>query len=119
MPWSSIPRACESATITSGAELTRFQVNWNQATRDWMARESQYIKGWMKEGGDIAELRTKRAAVLKIIQRLANPVPESIRLAVEGTTDLDKLECWLDAALDAVSGVQTIAHLRTAMKLES
>ncbi len=101
------------------AELTPWQVNWLGETRDWMARESQLIKSWMKEGGDIAELRTKRAALLKVIKRLENPVPESIRLAIEGTNDLDKLDGWHEAALDAAINAQTLAQLRTVMKLES
>ncbi len=101
------------------AELTPWQVNWLQATRDWMARESQLIKSWMKEGGDIARLQTKRADLLRTIRRVQDPVPEAIRLAIEGTTDLDRLDTWCEAALDAVSGAQTIAQLRAAMKLES
>ncbi len=84
-----------------------------------MARESQLIKGWMKEGGDIARLQTRRAELLRVVRRVEDPVPEAVRLAIEGTTDLDKLDAWLEAALDALIGGQTIAQLRSAMKLES
>ena len=98
------------------AELTRNQVNWLQATEGWMMRESQYIKGWEKVGEDRAELRTKRADLLKLVRRrLEDPVPEAIRLAIEGTNDIQTLERWFDAAID----VTTIAEFRKAMKLPS
>ena len=43
-----------------------------------------------------------------------NPVPESIRLAVEGTNDLTKLGSWCATAL----AVETIGEVRKQMKLE-
>ena len=80
-----------------------------------MMRESQTIKGWMREGAEIAELRTKRVDLLKAVRlRLVNPVPETIRLAVEGTNDLSRLELWYDAALT----VATVGEFRKQMKLE-
>ncbi len=97
------------------AELTAWQVNWLQGTRDWMMRESQLINSWIREGKDLGRLESARAFLLSVVRRLEDPVPESIRLAVEGTTDLDKLEHWHNAALDA----RTIADLRQQMQLES
>jgi hypothetical protein len=84
-------------------------------TKDWMMRESQLINSWIREGEDRGLLRAKRADLLKVVRRLEDLVPESIRLAIEGTTDLDKLEKWLDAARDA----KTMAELRQRMQLES
>jgi hypothetical protein len=81
-----------------------------------MMRESQYIKSWERVGEERGELRTKRADLLKAVQlRLEDPVSESIRMAVEGTNDLSKLETWYDAALTA----ESIAELRKATKLET
>ena len=69
----------------------------------------------MREGAEIAELRTKREDLLKAVRlRLANPVPETIRLAVEGTNDLSRLELCYDTALTA----KTVSELRKEMKLE-
>ena len=97
------------------AELTRRQVNWLRGTEGWMMRESQIIKGWMREGAEIAELRSRREFLLEaVVARLADPVPETIRLAVEGTNDLARLKSWCKAALTA----QTISDLRKEMKLE-
>jgi hypothetical protein len=80
-----------------------------------MMRESQYIKSWERVGEQRAQLSTKRANLLRAIElRLEDPVPESIRLAVEGTNDMSKLETWYEAALT----VATIAELRNRMKLE-
>jgi hypothetical protein len=98
------------------AELTRSQVNWLRATEGWMMRESQYIKSWERVGEERGELHKQRANLLKAIKlRLEDPVPESIRLAVEGTNDMSKLETWYEAALT----VATIAELRKAMKVEA
>src|SRR5262249_12120814 len=98
------------------AELTRCQVNWLQATEGWMMRESQYIKSWERVGEERAELRTQRANLLKAVKlRLEDPVSESIRVAIEGTNDMSKLEAWYDVALT----VENIAELRKEMKLET
>jgi hypothetical protein len=97
------------------AELTVWQVNWLQGTRDWMMRESQLINSWIREGEDRGELKFARSFLFDEVKRLEDPVPESIRLAVEGTTDLNKLKQWLKAALDA----KTIAELRQRMQLDS
>ena len=80
-----------------------------------MMRESQTIKGWMREGAEIAELRLLRTVLLKLIgAHLENPVPETIRLAIEGTNDPSRLDHWYDAALKAKS----LGELRKQMKLE-
>jgi hypothetical protein len=97
------------------AELTAWQVNWLQGTRDWMMRESQLINSWIREGKDLGRLEFARELLLKRLKRMEDPVPENIRLAVEGTTDLEKLEHWIDAAENA----RTIAELRHQMQLGS
>jgi hypothetical protein len=98
------------------AELTPRQPNWLRGMEGWMMRESQTIKGWMREGEELGILRTKRGDLLELIgAHLEDPVPESIRLAVEGTNDLSRLQLWYRAALHA----KTIGELRKQMKLES
>ena len=80
-----------------------------------MMRESQTIKGWMREGAEIAELRIRRESLLELIgAQLEDPVPESIRLAIEGTNDVSKLDFWFKAALKTKS----LGELRKEMKLE-
>jgi hypothetical protein len=96
------------------AELTPWQVNWFQGTRDWMMRESQLINSWIREGEDLGQLKRSRYVLLILVRRLEDPIPDTIRLAVEGTTDLNKLDEWFKAALDA----KTIADLRKQMQLE-
>jgi hypothetical protein len=84
------------------AELTQGLVNWQQALEGWMARESQLILGWKREGMLEGEVKTRRGDVLKVLQvRLANPVPEPVRVAVEGTNDPDILGRWLELAATA------------------
>lgn len=97
------------------AELTPRQVNWQKETEGWMARESTYIKGWMNEGEGRGELRKARAYLLRAIRRLQDPVPEAIRLAIEGTNDVATLDRWFDATFNATS----LAEVRRAMNLDS
>jgi hypothetical protein len=95
------------------AELTRELVNWQQALEGWQMRESQIILGWMAEGELKGILRSKRADLLEVLRvRFQDPVPESLRLAVEGTNDPDILDCWFKAALR----VKTLAGFRAAMR---
>ena len=78
-------------------------------------RESQTIKGWMREGEEVGELRKARSSLLKlIVAHLEDPVPEPIRLVIEGTTDVSRLDVWYEAALTA----KTVGELRKQMKLE-
>ena len=80
-----------------------------------MMRESQTIKGWMREGEELGELRKARANLIKLIgAQLEDPVPESIRMAIEGTNDVSRLDMWYESALT----VETLAELRKQMKLE-
>ncbi len=74
-------------------------------------RESQYIKRWRDEGIDLGALRTRREDLLRVVRRLEDPVPEALRLAIEGTNDLQTLDRWFDAAL----GADTIAEFRKAI----
>jgi hypothetical protein len=103
----------DSALILS--ELTKRQVNWLKGTEGWMARESTLINSWLNQGEERGEIRTKRAALLRLIQRrLQDPVPEALNLAIEGTNDVTTLDRWFDAAIDAA----TVAALRREMKLD-
>jgi hypothetical protein len=97
------------------AELTRCQADWLRVLGGWQMRESQYIKGWEKVGEDRGTLLRTREYLLKRLRRLEDPVPEAIRLAIEGTNDVQTLDRWYDAALD----VGTIAEFRKALKLET
>jgi hypothetical protein len=97
------------------AELIKEQILWSQALEGWEMSESQYIKQFELRGEERGELRGRRLALLRAVElRLKDPVPEPIRLAIEGTNDPEALERWFEAALKAGS----LAELRAAMKLE-
>src|SRR5262245_35047022 len=97
------------------AELAGRLVNWQNALRGWQMKESQVIKGWMDEGKVIGVVEARRAALLDVIRiQLQDPVPESVRVAIEGTNDPITLDRWLKAALTA----NTLAEFRAAMPLE-
>jgi hypothetical protein len=66
----------------------------------WGVRETQLSKAIEARG----ELRARRRSVLVVIQcRLGTPVPEPIRLVIEGSNDMEVLGRWLVAALTAAS----------------
>ncbi|HKI35333.1 MAG TPA: hypothetical protein VKA46_25975 [Gemmataceae bacterium] len=76
-------------------------------------KESQYIKGWLNEGESKGLVKARRADLLTVLsERIPDPVPEELRLAVEGTNDLDTLQRWLRAAARSHSW----ADFREAMK---
>jgi hypothetical protein len=80
-----------------------------------MMRKSEYITSWEMVGEERGILLAKREYLLRVIKlRLEDPVSESIRLAIEGTNDVQTLSRWFDAVLDC----STIAEFRKAMKLE-
>jgi hypothetical protein len=81
------------------AELTRELVNWQRALEGWEMKESQYIKGWLNEGELRGTVKRGREDLLAVLsERIPDPIPEEVRLAVEGTNDLDTLGRWLRAA---------------------
>lgn len=96
------------------AELGRAQVNWLRALEGLDMAESQYIKAFEQRSEERGATKTKRAYLLEAITaRLASPVPEAVRLAVEGTNDPDTLDRWYASAIR----VGTLAELRALMKV--
>jgi hypothetical protein len=76
-------------------------------------KESQLILGWIEKGRREGELRIQRTYLQQAVRaRLADPVPENVRAAIEGTSDMSILDRWFDAALV----VSTLEELRAAMK---
>jgi hypothetical protein len=66
--------------------------------------ESKAVAGWRREGELKGLLRAKRDAIMKCVKiRFPDPGPELIRIAIEGTSNPDVLDRWLDAALRAAS----------------
>src|ERR1700722_12873768 len=77
------------------AELTREQVNWQQALEGWEMLESKVIGGWKREGKLEGIVEKARAVLLDVVRvQLQDPVPETIRLAVEGTNSPEILDRW-------------------------
>jgi hypothetical protein len=82
------------------AELSKELVNWQQALEGWQMLESQVVNNWLNQGEMRGLVKKGRADLLKVLSaRLPGPVPEAIRLAIEGTNDPDTLDRWFDAAL--------------------
>ena len=73
------------------AELIPELVNWQRHLEGWEVRESQYLKSFEAKG----EVHGRRAFLLEGLRlKLGSPVPEPIRLAIEGTNDLNTIERW-------------------------
>lgn len=96
-------------------DLKPWSVNWLRGTEGWMERTSKYIESWERRGEERAEVRLRRAFLLEVIgTKVQGPVPETIRLAVEGTNDPAILASWVTSALAA----NTLVEIRRAMKLD-
>jgi hypothetical protein len=90
------------------AELIPELVNWQRRLEGWEVRESQYLKSFEAKG----EVRRAREDVLKgLVVRLGSPVPEPIRLAIEGTNDLDTLDRWFRAMFTVNSWAEFEAQM--------
>jgi len=97
------------------AELTPGLVNWQRSLEGWEMRESQYSKSIEARGEHKAELRVRRADLLEGLHlKLGGTVPEPIRLAIEGTTDLSALERWFRGLF----AVNSWAEFQSLMKQE-
>jgi hypothetical protein len=95
------------------AELIRGQINWYQALEKWIVLESKLIGGYKREGKLQGIVETTRANLLELVRgRFEDPVPEKIRLTVEGTNDPDILDRWFKVAVRATS----LADVLKAMK---
>jgi hypothetical protein len=95
------------------AELAKELVNWQQGLEGFEMQESTVIQGWINRGVQKGAIEARRADLLDVIRaRLEDPVPEPVRLAVEGTNDPMTLTRWLKAA----ATVATLADLRAAMR---
>ena len=97
------------------AELTRELVNWQQALEGWQMLESQVVNNWLNQGELRGIVKARREVLLVVVrERLQDPAPEAVRLAVEGTNDPDTLDRWFKAALKAA----TLADFLAAMKAQ-
>jgi hypothetical protein len=86
------------------AELIPELVNWQRLLEGWEVRESQYLKSFEDRGKHLGAVERAHADLLRVLRaRLGTPIPEPIRLAIEGTNDLAILDRWFDAALAAAS----------------
>ncbi len=95
------------------AELIKGLVNWQHALEGWEMKESQLILSWLREGKERGVMEAHRADVIELIRlRFQDPVPEPLRLAIEGTNDTDILRRWHRAAATS----KTIEELRKEMK---
>jgi hypothetical protein len=80
------------------AELIPELVTWQRHLEGWEVRESQYLKSYEARGEHKGELKRARADLLAGLRlRFGSPVPEPIRLAIEGTNDLAVLDRWFEA----------------------
>jgi hypothetical protein len=78
--------------------------------------ESQLVLQTIRKGELRGEVKRARRDVLEVLQaRLVNPVPEAVRLAIEGTNDPETLSRWLRAA----STVGTIQEFGAAIATPS
>lgn len=82
------------------AELIPELVNWQRGLEGWEMQESKYINSFIERG----RLRQAQEDTLFALQaRLGQPVPEPVRLAIEGTNAIDIVRRWFAASFAATS----------------
>lgn len=97
------------------AELAKELVNWQRGLEGFEMQESTVVQGWINRGVQKEAVSARRAWLQETIRtRLQDPVPEPIRLAIEGTNDIAVLDRWFKVALTA----GTMADLRSEMRQE-
>jgi hypothetical protein len=93
-------RAAYRAFALVFAELIPELVDWQRHLEGWEVRESQYLKSFEARG----EVKRARADLLEGLSlKMRSGVPEPIRLAIEGTNDLNTLNRWFQALFTANS----------------
>jgi hypothetical protein len=95
------------------AELVPELVNWQRHLEGWEVRESQYSKSIEARGEHKGEVKRARTDVLQGLRlKFGSPVPEPIRLAIEGTNDLARLDHWFQALFTVSSWAEFQALLQ-------
>jgi hypothetical protein len=95
------------------AELIPELVTWQRHLEGWEVRESQYLKSFEDKGRHEGEVKRSRADLLTGLGlKLGGTVPEPIRLAIEGTNDLDTLDRWFRALFTVNSWEEFQATIR-------
>jgi hypothetical protein len=82
------------------AELIPELVNWQRALEGWQVHETQLSKQ-IKHQGEVARAQVMLIEGLGL--RMKSSVPEPIRLAIEGTNELDTLDRWFRALFEVDS----------------
>jgi hypothetical protein len=94
------------------AELIPELVNWQRHLEGWEVRESQYLKGIETRGKHMGAVEQARAYLLEGLRlKFGSPVPEPVRLAIDGTNDLTTLDRWFQALFTVSSWTEFQALL--------
>jgi hypothetical protein len=95
------------------AELIPEQVNWQRALEDWEVRESQYSKSLELKGKTQGVVLGRQEDLVQGLGfKFQTPVPEPVRLAIEGTKDLQTLNRWFRTLFE----VDSLEEFQSRMK---
>jgi hypothetical protein len=89
------------------AELTDCRPLWKQALQGWNVEKSLQVLEWQaeaeKRGLARGQSQAKVAALLHVLTKRFRAVPADVERSIRETSDLEQLNRWLDAALDAAT----------------
>ena len=90
------------------AELTDCRPLWKQALEGWNVEQSLQVLEWQaeaeKRGLARGQAEAKVADLLHVLtKRFPRAVPADVERSIRETSDLEQLNHWLDAALDAAT----------------
>jgi hypothetical protein len=89
------------------AELTDCRPLWKQALEGWNVEQSLQVLEWQaeaeKRGLARGQAEAKVAGLLHVLTKRFRAVPADVERSIRATSDLEQLDRWLDAALDAAT----------------
>jgi hypothetical protein len=86
------------------AELTDCRPAWKSALEGWNVEVSQQVLEWQAEAEKRGLRRGKAEAILRILQQRFPPaVATDLKQLIRQTMDLERLDQWLDQAVNADS----------------
>jgi hypothetical protein len=92
------------------AEAAGRHLLWKEALKGWNMVESQQVREWMTE----AEIKAKVQSILRVLEKkFPAEVPSDLLALIRQSKDVQQLDRWFDAALDA----NTLSAFREVMSV--
>jgi hypothetical protein len=84
--------------------LARVRDAWRRGLEGWNVLQSEQVLGWQAMAAAETRIATTRDHLLRLLQLpFPGPLPQDLMTTLQTTSDLDKLDHWVDAAVTVPS----------------